>query len=109
MSSVSGWSASSSLLHDLHGEPDGGKPDAEQSFDKQSRRQGNGTLIAPFAGIHGWFWENPGAEKITIKLKTAGFYASALEIHSDRSRRVRPVTALGDVNVSPEVQAAPAP
>ena len=85
------WSATAALRHDMHGERAAGPGDepAEQSFDKQDRRQASGSLTAPFSGIHGWYWENPGAEPITIKLTSAGYYSSAVEIRSDRTRRTR--------------------
>ena len=86
------WSASAPVAHDFHGEVQGGDEPTEESFDKADRREGNGALIAPFTGIHGWFWENPGDTPITITLRTAGFYTSAIEIRSDRSRRVHELT-----------------
>ena len=33
-----------------------------------------GTLVAPFAGIHGWYLRNDGEEAIVVRLKVAGFY-----------------------------------
>ena len=76
-------------IHDMHGERAAGAAEgpAEESFDKQNRRQANGSLTAPFTGIHGWYWENPGAETITVRLTSAGYYTSAVEIRSDRTRR----------------------
>jgi len=93
------WTASAPLKHDMHGERAGGPSEgpAEQSYDKADRRQASGSLIAPFAGIHGWYWENPGAETITIRLTSAGYYSSAVEIRSDRTRAphaLRSVTTL---------------
>lgn len=85
------WSATAAVKQDFHGERSAGAGDtaAEQSFDKDDRRQASGSLTAPFAGIHGWYWENPGADTITIKLTSAGYYTSAVEIRSDRTRRTR--------------------
>lgn len=87
------WTSSADVNHDFHGEPDD-KELKEQSFDKKPRREGSGAFEAPFTGIHGWFWENPGSEAITIRLHTAGFYASAVEIRSDRTRRAHELTTL---------------
>lgn len=90
------WSATGPLVHDFHGERAVGAGDApaEQSFDKEDRRQASGSLTAPFAGIHGWYWENPGAETITIRLTSAGYYTSAVEIRSDRTRQTRTLRTL---------------
>ena len=88
------WSASSEVVHDFHGEPDGAAKDYSESFDKRSRRRGDGSFTAPFSGIHGWFWENQGNEPVTVKLNTAGFYSSAVEIQSNRARAPRELRSL---------------
>jgi hypothetical protein len=101
------WTASAAVSHDFHGERAAGATDGppEENFDKQTRRQASAAYTAPFAGIHGWYWENPGAEPITIRLSSAGFYASAVEIHSNRTRHPR---ALRSLDALPAPQAAPA-
>lgn len=102
------WTASGPVIHDLHGERASGTSDggpAEESFDKQNRRQASGSFAAPFAGIHGWYWENPGGEPITIRLTSSGFYSSALEIHSDRTRRTRNLRPLETLSPLPEESA----
>jgi len=104
------WTASSNLIHDMHGERDGGPSGVAESFDKRSKRQDHGTFTAPFSGIHGWFWENPGGETVNVKLTTAGFYTSAMEFRFDRTRRPHELTALDAVTASRKiVPAAPVP
>ena len=93
------WTATSGVLHDFHGDPDG-SPNAPVSYEKKDRRQANGTFTAPFSGIHGRDRENPGGEPITVTLTTAGFYTSALEFRSDRSRRRHELTTLDAITVS---------
>jgi hypothetical protein len=94
------WSASGELIQDFHGEREGGGEKSEESYDKRQRHQAFGSLAAPFAGIHGWYWENPGATPITVRLKTSGFYSAAVEIRSDRTRHTRELTPLEKVIVS---------
>ena len=100
------WAATADLVHDLHGEPDGDPADGsggdEESFDKQTRRRADGAFTAPFSGIHGWFWENTGPEAVTIRMTTSGFYSSALEIRSNRTRTPHPLTSLEDITFSTE-------
>ena len=86
------WSATAAVIHEFHGDPDS-NPDAPASFEKKDRRQASAAFTAPFAGIHGWYWENPGAEPVTITLTSAGFYTSAIELRSDRTRRVHELRA----------------
>jgi hypothetical protein len=89
---VFSWQASAPVTHDFHGEravppPGGGPP--EQSYDKSDRQSAHGSFTAPFTGIHGWFWENPGDgnRPITIRLTSSGYYRSALEMRMDHTRR----------------------
>jgi hypothetical protein len=88
------WTADSDVIHDLHGEADGAEKDSAQSFEKRNRREANGMLTAPFSGIHGWYWENPGGAPIKVRLTTAGFYSAALEIRLDHSRHPHELTAI---------------
>jgi hypothetical protein len=94
------WTATAELIQDFHGEPEGGETKSEQSYDKRQRHQAFGSLVAPFPGIHGWYWENPGGSPITIRLKTSGFYSTAVEIRSDRTRHSRDVTTLDNVTIT---------
>jgi hypothetical protein len=97
---VYSWAANAALIQDFHGERAVGTGDdgpAEESFDKQNRRNAHGSFTAPFSGIHGWYWENPGSEPITVRLTTSGFYSAAVEIRSDRTRQnhsLRPLDTL---------------
>jgi len=80
------WKATRPVIHDFHGEV-GADPTQVKSFDKSNRQEAIGALTAPFAGIHGWYWENPGAESVTVTLKSSGFYSGALEFRSDKTRK----------------------
>ena len=79
------WKASGRLQYEFHGEPDGAGGDTFESYEKQEGDHEAGSLIAPFSGIHGWYWENPGAAPVTITLTSSGFYASATE-YRDKQR-----------------------
>jgi len=91
------WTADGDVVHDFHGDPDGAPANSEQSYDKQPRRRAAGSFTAPFSGIHGWFWENPGGETITVRVTTAGFYTSAHEFHFNGTRQDRHVRALESI------------
>ena len=82
------WSATAAVIVDFHGDPQAGGEQAAVSHEKETRQSANGEFTAPFAGIHGWYWENPGGESITVNLTSAGFYSSAIEIRSDRTRKI---------------------
>jgi len=94
------WSANGDVVQDFHGDPDGAPSSASQSYDKKPRRESTGSFVAPFSGIHGWYWENPGGETVTVRVTTAGFYTNAHEFHFDGTRRTREVRALDAIAVS---------
>ena len=40
----------------------------------------DGTMTAPFAGNHGWFWRNRGDAPVTVTLRVGGAYAKMIEV-----------------------------
>lgn len=40
----------------------------------------DGTMTAPFAGKHGWFWRNRGDAPVTVRLRVGGSYAEMVEV-----------------------------
>ena len=79
---VYSWRGSGQVMSELHSEPDGAPLGYAETFDKQQGTQGAGAYIAPFSGIHGWYWENVDQKDVTITVATAGFYSAAAEIFS---------------------------
>jgi hypothetical protein len=73
------WNTSAPVEWDLHGEPDGAPARYSESYEKGNGRSSNGVFIAKKPGIHGWFWENQGEGRITVTLKTWGFYTASTE------------------------------
>ena len=62
--------------HDFHGEPVNAKEDEFESFILEyGVSQSKGTLIAPFTGLHGWYWKNTTSAPVTVVLKASGFYS----------------------------------
>jgi len=76
------WQASGELVFNLHSTPDlpgSDSPDYAESFANGRSVRGQGTFTAPFAGQHGWFWENRSNEEVTLELATAGFVGDSLQ------------------------------
>ena len=84
-SMIYSWTATGPVIYDFHSEPEGAPPGYAESFDKAQMPEAHGTYTAPFSGIHGWFWENPGTKVVTITLTTAGFYTAAQEFKDNDS------------------------
>lgn len=62
------------VVYDLHSEEEGTDPEDSVSFDLGRAKQGQGNYVAPFPGIHGWYWENRGTQLVIVRLKSSGFY-----------------------------------
>ncbi len=74
---VYSWqSDSGNVYYDFHGEPTG-NPKGSQTYKKDEElKNANGAFVAPFDGIHGWYWLNLTEKPIKITLKISGFYES---------------------------------
>ncbi len=61
--------------HDFDGEPvDAGQNEFESFILGKGVSESRGSLIAPFTGVHGWYWKNLSSEPVTIVLSASGFY-----------------------------------
>ena len=70
------WRATEPVSFDFHTEREG-VPDAGDTFEKGEASQKRGAYVAPYAGIHGWYWKNNTEREVTIALTSTGFYPSA--------------------------------
>jgi hypothetical protein len=78
------WHATAAVNLEFHAEPDGAPKGYAETYEKRSGvERASGTLVAPFAGIHGWYWENPTDREVTVTLTSAGFYNLAHEFRKD--------------------------
>jgi hypothetical protein len=66
------------LSYDFHGHttPPGGneKDMIVADYRKATGGSGRGALVAPFDGIHGWYFENSADVPVTVRVKLTGFY-----------------------------------
>lgn len=89
------WDVTGEVRADFHGDADGAQPsDEPTSYDDRRTRGRDGSFVAPFTGIHGWYWENPGGTPVTVTITTSGFYTFAREFHMDKSRRTHEMSSL---------------
>ncbi len=64
------------IHHEFHGDPVNAKNDEYESYIKDDAvSESKGTLVAPFTGVHGWYWKNDTAAPVTVVLQASGFYA----------------------------------
>jgi hypothetical protein len=53
------------------------------SIRKGTASKDAGSLRAPFAGTHGWYWKNTGKENVKILLNASGFFTEARMFSGD--------------------------
>lgn len=94
---VYAWSASYWVRSEMHSEADGAEPGTAEFFEVVERAlYRNGSYVAPFPGIHGWYWLNETDRAVTVTLNAAGFFEVAAEFRED----VPPVSY--DIRTAPE-------
>jgi hypothetical protein len=76
---VYSWIATGKVKYEFHGDPDDPTLKVE-TYEKQENDRASGALTAAFAGIHGWYFENPSDRDVTISVNSAGFFTSAEEL-----------------------------
>jgi hypothetical protein len=72
------WKTSSGAVvnHDFHGEPvNAGKDEFESFILETGVSKSSGSLVAPFTGVHGWYWKNKTDAPVTVQLQASGFYS----------------------------------
>ena len=72
------WQASGPLYSDFHSEAEGGPKGVAESFHIGQFERQSASFIAPFNGVHGWFFENRTATTIDLTINAAGFYQNTL-------------------------------
>jgi hypothetical protein len=78
------WTASYWVRSEMHAEADGAPPGTAEFFEVVERGlQRHGSYVAPFPGIHGWYWLNENDRPVTVTLDAAGFFEAAREFPDD--------------------------
>lgn len=64
------------VYYDHHGHttPQAGAEMVVSTYRQDYGQAKSGSLMAPFAGIHGWFFSNGGLDPVTVRVTISGFY-----------------------------------
>jgi hypothetical protein len=63
---------------DFHTVPDGKPLTASERFMAGETSGSSGVYTAPYAGLHGWWWENTSKGTATIRLNASGFFSKGV-------------------------------
>jgi hypothetical protein len=73
------WSVreGSDVHYEFHGEPTAGRwvKDFYESYQLGEGSGGQGSMVAPFTGHHGWYWVNLSSKPVTIDVELLGYYS----------------------------------
>lgn len=72
------WRARVPVHFDMHSVPDKGGNPATESFGISDASALTAAYVAPFTGIHGWFWQNQTLKNVTISIDATGAFAGAV-------------------------------
>jgi hypothetical protein len=90
------WQATGTVEYDFHTEPENEESSESISFDFGVADTRSGSYVAPFDGMHGWYWKNATAAPVTVRLTSTGFYRGPTEYKSDGSRALHTLRAAGN-------------
>lgn len=81
------WQAEGGVVYvDFHGhEPGDNNKFWVRYQEQQSGTAGRGSLVAPFAGEHGWFYLNISEQPITVNLNVNGYYDGLIDYGTSKS------------------------
>ncbi|MGQ0733233.1 MAG: HupE/UreJ family protein [Acidobacteriota bacterium] len=80
------WRATREVEYDFHTEPQNTGSSDVVSFEKGTAAARLGSYVAPFDGLHGWYWKNTGSEPVTVTVHSTGFYRGPIEFRMDGTR-----------------------
>jgi hypothetical protein len=86
------WRAPVPVHYDMHSVPDAGGNPATESFAISDASSQTAVYVAPFTGIHGWFWQNQTLEPVTVSIDATGAFAGAV-IFDQAGEHPRELTA----------------
>ncbi|MBM3820177.1 MAG: hypothetical protein FJW14_14330 [Acidimicrobiia bacterium] len=66
------------VKYDFHTVPDGKPISASERMEAAEKNQAHGVYVAPYAGLHGWWWENSSNDIATIRINASGFFTEAV-------------------------------
>lgn len=71
---VEGLPGADEFYYDFHSETDGGPDPRVEEYRQATGSASGGSLVAPFDGIHGWYFQNQSSRPVRMHLQISGFY-----------------------------------
>lgn len=84
------WRSSQPLHYDLHAHPFEGGADLTESYGVGDAAIMQGRYVAPFTGIHGWYWQNRSLKPVKLILEATGGFSTST-IFNSAGEHPRPI------------------
>ena len=90
---VFSWKGTDKLNYDMHSHPFEGGVDLTESYGTGESEAMEGLYVAPFTGIHGWYWQNRTMDNVTLTLNASGTFTTStlFEGPVEQEREIAPV------------------
>lgn len=89
------WQSSQPLHYDMHAHPFEGGVDLTESYRLGDATTLHGRYVAPFTGIHGWYWQNRSLKPVKLILEASGGFSTST-IFDSAGEHARPLNTSVD-------------
>ena len=89
---VFSWQATAPVKYDMHSHPFDGGVELTESYGVDQAAKMEGAYIAPFTGIHGWYWQNQTMDNVTLVLNATGGFTEST-VFEGAAEIKRPIAA----------------
>jgi len=94
---VYSWTATGWVRSEMHSEADTAPEGTAEFFEiAEETLHRHGNYVAPFPGIHGWYWLNKTDQTVTVTLNAAGFFSASYEFLEGVAPSVSEITETPD-------------
>jgi hypothetical protein len=84
------WSSTGPVTLDMHSHPFEGGEELTESYSVGEKTGESGLYVAPFTGIHGWYWQNRTLDNVTVTINAAGHF-TASTVFDDMGQTEEPI------------------
>jgi hypothetical protein len=71
------WRTAAPVNFDMHAHPSQGGVDLTESYVITDAPSQTAVYVAPFTGIHGWYWQNRTLENVKLTLDATGAFTAS--------------------------------
>jgi hypothetical protein len=86
------WNATGELYYYMHAHPFKGGTKLTEAYSEGDGTHQKGSYVAPFEGIHGWYWQNRSPRPVTVTLEATGAFSTST-IFNEFGEQDRPIPA----------------